>query len=105
MTPEHLEEVQVLCPAAKPMAEGGVEFLFLPSLALPCSDVVDALLCPTAHSGYTTRLFLSKQIPGRGQNWNTFTILGRTWWSPSFNNVQATLRPLQILDAHLQLYR
>lgn len=105
MTSDHVAEVQALCPAAKVMAEGGVDYLFLPSLALPGGDVVDALLCPAAHAGYTTRLFLSKQIAGRGQNWNSFTILGRTWWTPSFNNVLATLRPIQMLDAHLQLYR
>ena len=105
MAPDHIAEVQTLCSGAKAMAEGEFEYLFLPSLTLPCGDIVDALLCPVQHSGYTTRLFLSKQVAGRGQNWNSFTILGRTWWTPSFNNVLATLRPIQILDAHLQLYR
>jgi hypothetical protein len=104
MTPEHLAEVQMFCQCAQVMAEGGREFVYLPGLNLPIGHVLDGLLCLGEHGGYTTRLFLSQQV-ARGQNWNPSTILGRTWWSPSFQSVAATLRPIQILDAHLELYR
>lgn len=105
MAPEHLAELRAFCPNAQVMSEGGHEYAFLPALALPTGPSVDGLLCVGEHSGYTTRLFLAQQVPGRGQNWNAFTILGRTWWSPSFNQIAASLRPIQILDAHLELYR
>ena len=105
MAPEHLAELRALCPPVQAMREGATEFAYLPKLRLPCGQSLDALLCLGQHGGYPTRLFLAEQIPSRGQNWNAFTILGRTWWSPSFNQVEASLRPIQILDAHLEVYR
>lgn len=105
MAPEHLAELKALCPNVQIKTEAGREFAYLPGLTLPSGQAMDALLCLGEHSGYTTRLFLAQQVQGRGQNWNAFTILGRTWWSPSFNQVASSLRPIQILDAHLEVYR
>ena len=66
--------------------------------------VLDGLLCPSELHGYTTRLFLSEPIPGKGQNWKTYVILGRTWHAPSWQNVESSLPLPQMLLAHLDAF-
>jgi hypothetical protein len=102
---EDMAEVRLLCPEAKEMDEGGRVYVHLPDLILPegCQpSKVEALVCLSSHSGYTTRLFLSKPLAGRGANWTEHSIFGRKWHTWSFNNVSAALRPMQVLAAHLR---
>lgn len=107
MTAEDLAEVQAVCAGARAMSEGGVEFVFLPALKIPVGageEVRDALLSLAAHTGYTSRLYLSAPIPTKGQNWTVHTVLGRTWHTPSFNNILPG-RAAAMLADHLRVYR
>jgi hypothetical protein len=103
-----LDGLRTICPKATVMREGGIDYIFLPSITVQTSKgnhALDALLCPTAHpTGYMTRLFLAKSFPecGRSNNWGQFRILERDWHSWSWQNVPATLTPAQILAAHLR---
>jgi hypothetical protein len=108
LTPEHLVELNAICPGAKEMPEGGLFYVFLPALKISTAGQIlelDALLCPQLRDGYATRLFLSQAVPDRGNNWTTHQILGRTWCTWSWNNVSASQRPAQILAGHLVALR
>lgn len=106
IAPEAMEELRAICPGAVEMSEGNIAFVFLPKLKLPCAPgEVDALLSLQPHSGYTTRLFLSTQVAGKGNNWSTHTILSRTWYTWSWNNVPSGIRPAEILIGHLRAFR
>lgn len=101
-----MEELRAISPGAQEMTEAGISYLLLPRLKLPCAPgVVDALLCIQQHGGYTTRLFLSEQVPGKGNNWTCHQIFGRVWWTWSWNNVPANLRPAEILAGHVQAFQ
>lgn len=101
-----LDEIRSLCSAAEELAEAGIQYIYLPDLKLPCAPgLVDGLLALQQHGGYTTRLFLSVPVVGKGANWTVHQILGRTWHSWSWNNVPATLRPIEILVNHLDALR
>ena len=100
-----MDELKQICAAVHEMPEGGINYIYLPSLKVSESEVVDALLCPQQHSGYTTRLFLSRPIPGKGANWSVHTILSRTWHTWSWNNVPANQRLAEILAQHLVALR
>ncbi len=101
-----MTELKEICPGAQEMPEGGIRYVYLPSLRLPCSPrVLDGLLCLDTHSGYTTRLFLSVQVPSKGANWTCHHILGRAWHTWSWNNVPGSLRPVEILLNHLGALR
>lgn len=98
-----MDELRTLCAGAQEMSDGGISYIHLPTLKLPCAPgTVEALLCIQQHGGYTTRLFLSQQVQGKGANWSSHQILGRTWYTWSWNNVPAALRPAQILRCHLE---
>lgn len=105
---ESLHGLRAICPEATVMREGGIDYIFLPGITIKTSQgnhELDALLCPMAHpTGYMTRLFLTKPLPGCGQtnNWGQFRILEREWHSWSWQNVPACLTPAQILAAHLR---
>ena len=102
---EHLEEFNLVCSGARGMSEGGLEFIHLPLLKLPegCNPAqIEALLCLSSHSGYSTRLFLAAPVSGRGNNWTTHCVLGRTWHTWSWNHIPNTLRPMQILAEHIR---
>lgn len=106
-TPEALAEFRPLCSDPDLKTEAGREFVTLPGLKIPlCESIVvrDALLTLQEHSGYTSRLFLSEPIPGRGANRTTHTVLGRAWHTPSWNNVMPG-RPIEMLLSHLGVYR
>ena len=94
--------------------EGGQEFVFLPRLFIPIGEASlqrDALLCPSAHTNYPTRLFLSEAIAerptirGSAANWTVHTILGRTWHTWSWTGVSADLPLLQVLLSHMAALR
>ena len=107
MTNEDLAEMRCVCSGAQQMTEGGVEFVSLPALRIAVGtgeEIRDALLSLTAHTGYTSRLYLSAPIPSKGQNWTSHTVLGRTWHTPSFNNIQPGRATMMLAD-HLRVYR
>jgi hypothetical protein len=62
------------------------------------------LLHPAQHSGYVTRLFFEQKLEGAGQsaNWNPHTVLGRTWWAPSWKDVSPEQPWTSMLCAHLR---
>lgn len=104
---EALAELLELCPGASAKIEAGQEFVDLPGLKIPTgheSVMRDALLSLEGHSGYASRLFLSKPIAGRGVNWTMHCVLGRTWHTPSWKDV-APGRPLEMLLQHLKVYQ
>lgn len=103
--PAELEELKRVCPEAKEMPEGGISFVLLPGLIVSGQGSLDALLCPQQRDGYPTRLFLSRQIPGKGNNWSTHRILDRTWHTWSWTGVGQELRLAEILAAHLNALR
>jgi hypothetical protein len=101
-----MNELRAVVSGAQEMIEAGITYIHLPELKLPCAlGTTEALLCVQQHGGYTTRLFLSKPVSGKGANWSTHQILGRTWHTWSWNNVPANIRPAQILRGHLEAFR
>lgn len=98
------EQLQPLCEAVQVLKEGPYEYVYLMKLKVRVAGinhVVDAILCPAAHSGYTTRLFLSQAFPARGANWSVHQILGRAWHTWSWQGVPAELPVAQMLLCHL----
>ena len=105
---EHMAELTAMCGEAREMTESGQSFIYLSQFKLPagCEPAqLEALLCPHARDGYTTRLFLSAPVAGRGQNWTIHRIVDRSWYTFSWNNVSAQLRPAEILAEHLRALR
>jgi hypothetical protein len=100
-----LDELVAKLPGTRILSEAGTTYVFIPNLKLLSGGseyVVEALLCPTASSGYATRLFLSISIPGRGANWTQHHICGRTWHTWSWQGIPDSLSLAQILTAHLR---
>jgi hypothetical protein len=105
LTPEHLREVQLVCASAKEMTEGGHTYVHMPVLRLPEGynpREVEALLWLTSSGTYPTRLFLSQIVSGKGANWTSHVILGKTWHTWSWKDIPGSLRPAEILAAHLR---
>lgn len=101
---DQLLALKRLYPRAELWDEGGAPLVYLPGMKVQHSSevlAVDGLLSPRAHSSYTTRLFLSRSFPNRGQNWTVHQVMGRAWHTMSFNNVPAELPWIQILANHL----
>jgi hypothetical protein len=102
---EHLQELADLCGGAQEMPEGGKIYIYLSRVQVAGEIQLPALLCVQEHSGYLTRLFLPQVVPGRGANWSSHHILGKTWYSWSWQGVPASLRPAEMLAAHLRPLR
>ena len=105
---DEVEELKLFNPRVSLAEEGGRAYIRIEGLQLPTGcqpDTVTALLCPSEHSGYTSRLFLSQQIDhkGRGKNWNAqgILILGQKWWAVSWKIAPGNKRLLGKLQAHL----
>jgi len=104
MSAEKLLEFQKTYPDGTAHSDGGCTFVSIPILKLGADGVETeyaALLCPQSHSGYLTRLFLNRQVPEKGRNWNSFPILGGTWWSCSLQGISPDQSYLSILLAHM----
>jgi len=104
---DELDELIAVYPGAQEMREAGVRYVFIPGLVLPSGQKVDALLRPdqVTSDGYITRLFLSQPVDGKGQNWQQFRILDRSWHTWSWNNVSPSGRLAQIIAGHLRALR
>jgi len=105
-----IDRLETLRPFARDpvvITECSKDFISLPGLKVRVNGEVrqyDALLCPSEIHGYKTRLFLSSRIEGKAQNWNAFVIAGKTWYAPSWQNVEDTLPLPQMLLAHLDAF-
>ena len=102
---QEFQKLKAIHPSAELHQEGGKAAILLPAFAFTAGDKarrMTALLFPHAHSGYDSRLFFEAQIAGVGQNWTQHTVLGRSWWTPSWNGVPATMPWTQMLCAHLR---
>jgi hypothetical protein len=101
---EQLQSLNSLCESAQVMQEGANQIVYLAKLRIRVGGVqyvVDAILWPALHAGYTTRLFLSQPFPTKAANWTVHQILGRAWHSWSWQGVPADLPLLQMLLCHL----
>lgn len=97
--------LKAMHPAAILLKEGGQSVGFLPAFGFTAGSGayrMDLLLVPFAHSGYVTRLFFERQVPGRGANWKQHRLVERNWWAPSWNHVPTNLSWTQMLLAHLR---
>ena len=103
---EEVAELKVMCDEAATASEGGTSFILLRNLQLPdgCKpDTVDALLCPTLHSGYPSRLFFAERIQSpAARNWNfNGRILGRNWHAFSWKLGPEKMRLAQMVRVFL----
>ena len=76
--PETVAELQGVCPGAALKSEAGRNFIDLPGLKVPVGNAImvrDALLSLEGDGSYTSRLYLSEPIAGRGANWTQHTSL------------------------------
>ena len=96
-----IQEIEALCPDAAVVEADGLTYIHLPRLVLPDETAVEALLCLSGRDGYSTRLFLSRKVAAKGANWSVHRILDKAWNTWSWNNVPATLRPIEVLMSHL----
>jgi hypothetical protein len=99
-----LQALAGVCQSVEEFQEGAVTYVYLSNVKIKVAGspfVVDALLCPSTHAGYTTRLFLSQPFPQRAANWTVHQILGRAWHSWSWQGVPADLPLEKMLLCHL----
>lgn len=104
---DELTEIQQLCNEVSVLNEGGYTLVHLPGLRILHNGgliIRDALLCPQPRDGYSTRLFLSESVPGKGNNWTTHVILDGKWHTWSWQNVQPG-RLAAVLAQHLVALR
>jgi hypothetical protein len=100
-----IEQLELICPGARLMTEGGLAFAFLPQFKFRSRGAplqMDALLAPQGHSGYETRLFFDQQLPGIGVAWYQQQILGRTWHAISWRGVSPNQTWTRILAEQLR---
>lgn len=103
--PTQFASLKAMRNSAVLLSEGGQPVVLMPGFGFTAggqAQTMDLLLVPFAHSGYITRLFFAKQIPGRGANWKDYRVVERNWWAPSWNHVPATLPWTKMLLAHLR---
>jgi hypothetical protein len=107
-----VSEMKRYYPNIATVDDGGITFILIRALLLPADckpSKVDALLCPSARDGYTSRLFLSEKIEhhGPGQNWNADGVLiaGQKWWAVSWKLGKESQRLIGMVIAHLSAFR
>jgi len=89
-------------------SDGGCDFIYVPVLKIQvgaAEQQLAVLLCPQAHTGYETRLFLEKQVPGKGANWRSYPVLGKTWWACSIRGISADQPYTSMLLAFLDHFK
>ena len=105
---DQAEEIKAICAEAQLLADGPLQLIHFPRLSIETDGNtigMEALLCLSAHQGYSTRLFLSNPIVGKLANWTVHSILGRQWHTWSWQGIQPSDRPAQILAQHLRALR
>lgn len=103
----NLASLRALYPTAALHTEGGNAVALIPDAKFRAggkTEQMALLLVPFAHSGYVTRLFFERALPGVGasQNWTEHTVLGRKWWAPSWKDVVPSQPWISMLCAHLR---
>lgn len=104
---EELAAIQALHPSASLHKESDAPVVLLPDFRFRSSlgrEKMNLLLYPSPHSGYATRLFFERKLEGAGrsQNWTIHTVLGHSWWAPSWKDVAAGQPWTSMLFAHLR---
>jgi hypothetical protein len=103
---EQLAALRAYWPEALLADEGGRSYVLIPKLTVNSGEKrqeISALLQPWSKGdGYATRLYFSTRFTSKGQNWNTFNILGRTWYACSWSGVAETLSWREIIASHLR---
>lgn len=105
MSQTQFATLQAIHAPARLLSSGGQPVVFMPELSFRAAnrdEHMDVLLVPWCHSGYKTRLFFSRAIRERGQNWTEHCLLERTWWAPSWNGIEDTMPWREMLFAHLR---
>ncbi|WP_108425040.1 hypothetical protein [Flagellimonas amoyensis] len=103
---KEIDELKKVAPDLKIIQEGGYTFFYIEKLLLPdgcVPNIIEALLCPTPHSGYPCRLFFSSQISGcPARNWNgNLRVIGRNWFAISWKT-KSGLTLLEMVSIHLK---
>lgn len=98
-------ELVDLYPGAQSLTEGGQFYIHIPEYKLPNDATVEVLLLLNGAAPYTTRLFLPKQIDGKGANWSQHQILNKTWWTWSWKDIPSDMRYVEILANHVKALR
>ena len=102
---ENFARIKAMHEAAVLLKEGGNALALLPAFSFAAAgrwETMDLLLVPFQHSGYVTRLFFEREVPGRGNNWTNHRVVDRNWCAPSWNNVPPTMPWPAMLCAHLR---
>lgn len=105
---EQVERIRAIYPDASALVEGGLTYVHLPAITIATrGGAIEraALLCPHAHGGYMTRLFLNAKVPGNLANWTEHMLFTRKWHSWSWNYVIADQPWTAILANHLAAFR
>jgi hypothetical protein len=106
---DQLDELKEIAPDLSAAEEGGITYILIKDLKMPANcnpSIVDALLCPTARDGYSSRLFFSQKITGCPErNWNgQIRLLDKTWYAISWQTKPgASLKDMLI--NHLNPFR
>lgn len=105
---EEVARIRAIYPDARALAQGTQTFVHLPAITIVTSAGAverEALLCPSGHSGYTTRLFLDRKIETGLANWTEHNLFTRKWVTWSWNNILADQPWGSILANHLAAFR
>jgi hypothetical protein len=105
-----LEALQARYPLATLGNEDGKPVVLIPNLVILGKETTlkrNAVLIPWQHSGYSTRLFLDEKIEGTGREWQQqyLAVVSASYWSISYNGIDASNRWLHILAAHMSAYQ
>ena len=104
---DQIDELKKVTSSISITVEGGYTYLLLEKLKLPdgCTPTeVDALLCPTPHTGYLSRLFFAEKITNI--NWTTnIRVLERNWFAISWQTDSLNLQLLEQVMIHLKPFR
>jgi len=108
-TEQEINELKQIVPSVSYAAEGGYDYLLLENLILPdgCQpNTVDALLCPNARDGYSSRLYFASQLKSNTPpNWNgSLHVFDRNWYAISWQS-QPGLKLIDMLMIHLKAFR
>jgi len=104
---DQIDELKGLYSGLSLVMETGIEYIFIPNLQMPTGcvpDKLDALLCPSARDGYSSRLFFSQRVQGpRLLNWNAngVRIGERNWYAFSYKIGASAQRLAQKISSHL----
>jgi len=103
---DQIQELKRYCDELRSGEEGGVKLYLLKNLRLPANcrpQTCDALLAPTQHNGYPSRLYFATQIQGPfSRNWNfNGRVLEQNWHAFSFTVAATGLSLVDILKNHL----